>query len=112
MSARRRELAQEIYRRVSKRVRRATPTGTGHWPPTWRLVEGPSRRFLDAVDAWIDVSTDRTKTRVQEAADELVETWRRVGWLFEAAAEDELTAESVRAPEPGEPTASTTGGER
>lgn len=85
----RRDLAREICRRVAARVWRATPAGCGHWRPAWTLVEEPSDRFLDALAAWVEEATDETEANVRRTADELVQAWRHVGWLYEAAAEAE-----------------------
>ncbi len=74
--------ARVICRRITNRIGEFSPPGLGHWDRAWDLVEVPSHRFLDALDAWTQDGTPSTQRAVQDAADVLLVAWADAGDLF------------------------------
>jgi hypothetical protein len=78
----RREHSRRICQKITDAVNRISPVGLGHWSRTWDLVEGPSDRFLDALDRWVEEDTPETRLDVETATEALLVAWEEAGDLF------------------------------
>lgn len=81
--------ARMVARRLADAVRQVAPSGLGHWGPAWKLVDPPSRAFLDALDAW-EASTDpdaegQLRAEVDRTAGGVLAAWREAARRWEAA---------------------------
>jgi hypothetical protein len=56
------------------------------------MVEGPSDRFLDALDRWVEVDDPDTREDLEMAAHALVAIWRDAAVMYQAT-EGEPTEE-------------------
>lgn len=74
-----------VARWVGERVRQVAPAGLGYWRPAWELVEGPSRRFLDALARWEATGSERDRQAVKVAGGEVVAAWTEAARQWEAA---------------------------
>jgi len=74
-----------ICEKVSRRIAEVTPPGLGRWDDAWDRVRTPSDAFLDALAAYLEEDTPRTRDRIQRGADALVRAWRNAGQEWEAA---------------------------
>jgi len=81
----REEHGRAICGKVTAQVARISPPGLGRWEPTWKLVEGPSDRFLDALDRWVEADTPERRAAVQVAADQLLLAWTEAAGRFRLA---------------------------
>lgn len=91
-----RRLREEcVCRAVAERVRAVTPPGLGHWDPAWDIVRGPTDRFLDALDAWLEEDTRGTRDTLQMAVDSLVGAWRNAAGHWKAEGRPETRGHEV-----------------
>lgn len=74
--------SRRICRKVTAKVNEISPPGLGHWPRTWDIVEGPSDRFLDALDAWTDDDTPLRRRNVETTVEALLVAWSEAARLF------------------------------
>lgn len=71
------EQARLLCWRLSKRVAAVAPKGLGRWPRAWSIVAGSSHRFLVTLARWEAEGSAIDRARLVEAADRVVEDWRR-----------------------------------
>lgn len=79
MSAGRRNRAAALCRRLTEDVARVVPPGVGYRPDAWEVVEEPSRRFLDLLNAWESTGDPALRAEIREAYDSVVEAWQVAG---------------------------------
>lgn len=75
--------ARAICRRVTAKINDFSPVGLGHWDQTWKQVEGPTDRFLDALARWVEHDTPMTRDDVTTATEALLVAWWEVAQLFQ-----------------------------
>ena len=77
--SRRRERSGELCRILSDHVRQVARPGLGRWEPAWEIVEGPSRRFLEALEAWERTGDERQMDRAKALAIQVRDAWMEAG---------------------------------
>lgn len=81
------EDGKKIVRRIREAIERVVPEGMESWDGVLPLVRGPTDRFLDALDVWLEEDTPETGAILQGAADNLVRAWKKAGMWFLASRE-------------------------
>ena len=71
----RREKARIVAERVATRICEVSPVGLGHWEPVWELVAEPSDVFMDALAEWEKEDSLSTRSKLESASADLIETW-------------------------------------
>ncbi len=80
----RRERANRLCRELSRQIAMVASPGLGHWDEAWRIVEEPSRRFLDVLGEWEVSGDDDTKHRAKVAAGKVLDAWKEADALYRA----------------------------
>ena len=71
----RREKARIVAERVATRICEVSPVGLGHWEPVWELVANPSDVFMDTLAEWETEDSPSTRSKLEAASTDLIETW-------------------------------------
>ena len=92
----RRDKARIVAERVAARIREVTPVGLGHWEPVWELVAEPSDRFMDALAEWQTGDSPSTRSKLEAASADLIETWAEAARQWKEAGSPPLGETNVR----------------
>ncbi len=92
----RREKARIVCERVAARIREVTPVGFGHWGPIWDLVAMPSDVFMDRLKDWETKDSTSTRSKLEAASADLIETWAEAARQWKEAGSPPLDETNLR----------------
>ena len=72
----RRAWADSLCNRLSRQVAALSFPGLGSWPDAWEIVEGPSKRFLEALALWEEKGGAAEKTLTLETCEAVLKSWQ------------------------------------
>ena len=92
----RREKGRIVAQRVAWRISGVVPVGLGHWGPVWSLIATPSDAFFDALAEWQTGDSPSTRSKLEAASADLIETWAEAARQWKEAGSPPLDETNVR----------------